>query len=168
MGKIRLGEIRYSGVFDWDAIYKTTTKWLSDRAYRIHEKSYKHKISGPGIEVEWNMDGYRRHTEYVMFSVFVFVHIWDMTTVEIIKDGKKHKMEKGRLSIIIDIEYKTDYSGEFKGPFNEKLKNFLDKKVLGGEREEGFFWWDTLYYEGYRLFNELKKVLNMETATSAY
>jgi hypothetical protein len=167
-GKMRIGEIHYSGVFDWGELYRTVVKWLQDRAYRIHEKSYKHKVGGSGAEIEWNFDGYRKHTEYIMFAVYVFVHSYDTTVVEVIRDGKKQKLEKGRLIITLDAEWKEDYSGQFKGPFNEKMKNFLTQQVLGGDKEEGFLWWDVIWYESYRLFNEMKKVLNMETATSAY
>lgn len=163
----KLGEIKFSGVFDYDQLYRGIYGWFKERFYDVHETAYKHKATSRGPEVEIAFKGERKQTEWIMYKVNVDLHIWDLADVEVVKDGKKQKLNKGRMTIVVNMEAVFDYAKRFEEkPLYIKLYNFLVEKVMWMKLMLGPV--DTLYYEGYTLYTEIKKLLNMETAYSAF
>ena len=165
--KERLAEIKYSGVFDYDSLYKGVYSWFKGRFYDVHETAYKHKATPKGPEVEISFKGERMQSEWIMYKVNVDFHIWDMADVEATNDGKKQKLNKARMTVVITMEAVFDYEKRFEQkPFYIKLYNLLVDKILWMKLMLGPV--DTLYYEAYTLHTEIKKLLNMETAYSAF
>jgi hypothetical protein len=162
-----IGEIKFSGVFDYDKFYRGIHRWFKERLYDFHETTYKHKATARGPEVEISFKGERKQSEWIMYRVNVELHIWDLADVEVAKDGKKQKLNKCRMTVVINMEVVFDYEKRFEEkPLYIQLYNFLIDKVLWMKLMLGPV--DTLYYEAYTLHTEIKKILNMETAYSAF
>ncbi len=165
--KETISEIKFSGVFDYDKFYRGIYSWFKERLYDVHETAYKHKATPKGPEVEISFKGERKQSEWIMYKVSVDLHIWDMTDVEVVKDGKKQKLNKGRMTVVINMEVVFDYEKRFEEkPFYIQLYNLLIDNILWMKLMLGPV--DTLYYEVYTLHTEIKKILNMETAYSAF
>lgn len=161
-----IGEIRYSGEFDYEEVYKTIHNWFSKMKYDITE-TYKHKMTGLGAEVELGIKGNRKLSQFLRYDVEVELKTWNMQDVEKVIDGKKQKINKGRLLIIISWNVVLDYSGKFaESEWSARLFNFIRftlwrKKII-------VLWSGSLIAECYGLHTEIKKVLKMETAYSAW
>jgi len=167
---MKIGEIRYSGVFDFDGLYKLIHGWLNDHCSpngEVIETPYKHKMTGRGAEVELTISGERNQTEFVKYKFSVDIHIWNMTDVEVVKDGKKQKLNKGRFILSVTATCVFDWQKQFEGkPFYIRLFNLLRNTIL--KTYISFMYLGDAYYEAYKLHTEIKKFLGMETAYSAY
>lgn len=162
-----LSEVRYSGVFDYDLLYKTIHRWLKDHFYEVHESPYKHKMTPTGAEVELTITGWRKQTDWVKFIITADTHFWDITDVEVVKEGKKQKLNKGRFWIRFKMTVIFDWQKQFEGKaFYVKLFNLLRNKIMLMQLMLGPV--DDLYYETYRLQAEVKKVLEMDTSYNAF
>ena len=162
----RLGEIRYSGEFNYEALYLAVYNWFKNRRFEVNE-TYKHKMTSTGAEVELTFKGNKKITEFIKHNIECEIKIWGLADFEAVRHGKKQKLNKGRILITILYELELDYSSQFdKSEFTQRLFNlirftFLRKKIvidLGGRTVA----------EAYLLHTEIKKQLGMETAYSAY
>jgi hypothetical protein len=159
--------IRYSGIFDFDKLYKNMVDWFKDKDYDFYEKNYKFKpvVHGKEIEIEWEAE--KKVTEYYLFEIDVSFHFWDFQTVEVIENGKKKKLTKARMQIIIKGAYRLDYTGRWGNtPFNEWLRGFFHKYII--KRKIMFLMWNTLYYEVYKLHALVKDQIDAQTNYNAY
>ena len=164
---VKVGEIKYSGVFDYDKLYKGVHDWFSKRKYDFQESTYKHKPGKAGPEIEISFKGERKETGWIMYKISVDFHIWDLTDVEVTKEGKKQKLNKGRMTILLQMEVVFDYEKRFEDkPFYIRLYNLIVDKVMYLRLMMGPV--DSLYYETTNLQTEIKLLLDMETAYSAY
>tara|TARA_Y100000034_G_scaffold133517_1_gene199185 strand:+ start:325 stop:873 length:549 start_codon:yes stop_codon:yes gene_type:complete len=160
--------IRYVGIFDFDGLYKAMVGWLKARRYWFHEDTYKHKPGGPfgrELEIKWKAE--KNVTEFYMNTIGVFFHIWDLSDVEVIKDGKKKKLQKARMEIHIDSDLVLEYQDKWaKNKFTSALFDFYRKYVI--KREIDSLWWDTTYYRMMKFQAFIKGYLNMHAKGNEY
>lgn len=169
LGSMSGGTIRYQGLFDFDGLYLAAVDWCKSHRYYFHELDLKHKVPSPlGAEQEiwWRMDA--NITEFVKFDIAVEIHMWEMTEVEVIKDGKKKVLTNARIQIDLTGQYKTDYQGKFSkgGKFQVWMGKILTNYVWKKELTTGYG--DMLYYRMWNLHTLFKKYLDMQTAWNEY
>ena len=160
--------IKYDGIFDWEGLYHLIYRWFVSRNYYFEETSIKHKTPSPlGAEVKMEMSGWRKTTPYVKEWVTIFFIFYDMREVEVIKDGKKKKLTKGKVIMEIHGYVETDWQNRWgTTQFGQYLKEFYDKFFIKKDLEN--IWWDRLYYIMYKLHTEIKTFLDMEAKENAY
>ena len=162
-----VSNIRFKGVFDYDGLMQMVYDWMNNRRFKIIEKVYKHKGGSSGWELERELEGSRKVTDYIKYVITVAVHAWDAKEVEVIKDGKKMKMHKGRLEVKMSIGIELDYAARWESSeAMEKVRNFFHNVII--KKEIAFKHADPLYYSMLALHTDIKKFLGMEGATSAY
>ncbi len=102
-----------------------------------------------------------------MFQLLPEIWLWEAKPVEIIKEGKKKILTEARMKIVINGGYILDYDGDFeKSEGLKKIEKFLNNKILYHENLLKYF--DYLDYYLYDFMTDVKKFLEMETATNAY
>ena len=159
--------IKYDGVYDWPGLYALIHHWLHERGYETHDKTYKHTAGTIGAEEEHIIIGEKKETEYVQFIMTIDMKAWGVHTVEVIKDGRKHKLQKAVLRIIITPQVNYDYQGKFEqSKFLEKVRNFYHTHVLIDEADALIE--DKLYYISYKLHTALKEFLGMTSSEDAF
>lgn len=161
--------IRYNGVFDFEGLYRMIHAWLINKRFEFHENRYKDKVFSPfgnELEIEWVAE--KKVTEFVKEYITVYFHLWDFSEVDIIKDGKKHKMTKSRMEIKLDAKLELDYNQKFaKGnAFIKNLGKFYLNKVIYWEWRIKYA--DALTYNMYDLHHKIKKYLELYSSTNAY
>lgn len=161
MGEHPIARIIYKGIFDFDGLYKFILNWFKDREYYLEQKDYTHKIPTIfGKEEEFKLNGWRKVTSYYKFVVDVYIHLWDISSVEIIENGKKIKRQKGRAMIEFSGNIETDYVGlwkKSKGAF--ELKKFLDRFIFRKHMTEE--WSAKLYLSVLNLHARVKEYMDM-------
>lgn len=160
--------IKYSGILDYNGFLKTLRNWIASQGYEFHEKSLKHKVPSPaGAEEEFVWWGWRKVNSYVKFHVDVFIHVWDLHDVEVVREGKKQKLQHARIHMEMSGRCELDWSSRFGGSrFLQELADFYDKYIVRQDIEN--IWTDQLYYRIYKLHLLAKQYLNFETKVSAY
>ncbi len=160
--------IRYSGLFDFEGLYNVMVNWLKSRGYWFHEHTYKHKVPSPyGAEQEIGWKGEKEVTDYYKFIITVSFHLWDMTEVDVEKEGEKKKLTNARMEIILRCAVEIDYEKRFaKSPFWKFVSDWYHKYVMRRTIEN--VWVDTVYHRLYNLQNVIKEYLDMEAKGNEY
>jgi len=176
MGSIPLPKqiILFRGYMDLRKIYKFIFDWLKRRSYETYETKYRRKKA----EIELTVMGERKVNEYIKDIIIVDMHLYgdgpgpsSVDEVEVVKDGVKRKMIKGRMHLtingIVETGYKNIYGKSmWNTPFLQKLQRFLETGVLKQELDLKYV--DPLYYEVLEFFEALKKEFEMDGIGSFY
>jgi len=161
-----IGEIKFSGEFNYEALYLAVYEWFKKRGFDVNE-TYKHKATGTGADVELTFKGDKKITEFLKHKIECEIKMRNLADVEVVRNGKKQKINKGRMNITISYTLVLDYNSRFdKSEFTQRMFNmirftFLRKKIVVD-------WGGKIVAEAYLLHTEIKKQLGMETAYSAY
>ena len=159
--------LRYKGTFDYDGFTNMILKWLYDHGYKVTEGKHKHKMSCPhGFEIEWNINGERRISDFIKYSVDFKMHLWDAHEVDAVKGGKKIKLWNARMEVKSSFKVILDYQDKWDTPFKAKLLYFLAEYVL--KKEIIVKHADHLYYKVYKVHNMMTKFLGMEARETAF
>jgi len=149
--------IRYTGMFDYDALYNSILGWYKAKGFARHEKKYVHK--GKELEFEWY--GFKEVTKYVRYEITVEMFVWEFGKLEAIVDGQKKIMNKGRLQLVIKGKYILDYKGQWEtGGFVKFLRDIYHKYLI--QTYIIFEVHTPLYKLLYDFYDTIRKVLGME------
>jgi len=158
--------IRYSGLFDFEALYAAVIDWAKNEGYMWHEKTFKHKVpkpSGAEQELEWELT--KKVTDYLEFKVSFRVHIWDLKEIEVQTERGKNKLSQARILIVMNGYLNTDWKKKFsKNPFNKVLGKWYDKMYY---HQIGNYA-DSLAYRMLSLQAIIKKYFNLQTKKNVY
>jgi len=159
--------IRYSGLFDFDTLYAAIIDWFKNYGYIWYEETYKHKVPSPkGAELEWYWYGEKEITDYVKYVIHLFPHAWEITELEVTKDGKKKILYNGRIEIVLQGEFITDWQKKWgKSKFSQFLGRAYEKMM---RRDLESIYIDNLYYRIWNLHAVIKKFFDMQTKWHEY
>ena len=151
-------QLNYKGIFDIDTIYRMLREFFESRGFEYHEYNYKSKEPAVG-ELELYWQAWRNDSEFLRVWFNVYVHFENMEPVEVIKDGVKKRMVRGRLRMRFYPFFELDYEERFeKSKFLETIRDFyidniVKKKIqVYGDKEE---------YEFFKFIEKFKKELGM-------
>lgn len=162
-----ISQLRYKGIFDFEQLYRIMRAWFSEREYDFFEKKYKDKdkIMGHEIEVDWHAE--REINEFCQNHIRIFFHGWDMNEIDVVKDGKKKKVFKGRMLITFSAHLEMDYQNLWeKTAFHRFLRTFYIKNIIWHEIDD--IWSDKLWYEANKIQQLAKQYLEMESHSDVY
>lgn len=160
--------IQFTGIFDLDGLYKATVGWIKSRRYWFHEDVYKHKPGGPfgkELEIKWRAD--KKLNDFYSTGLDVKWHIWDLKDVEVIKNGKKVKLQKARVEIKLDTWLQLEHQKKWgQNKFTKALYEFFENYII--KKEWSSIWWDTSYYRLMKFQAFIKNYLDMQTKGNEY
>ncbi len=152
-------KISYKGIFDLKELYEHLYKWLEWHRFDIEEKKYKEKVKAPekDIEIEWAAS--KDFDEYSKMVIKVKWKASGISEVEVAKDDKKVKMNKGDIEISVSATLVTDKDDAWEvKPVLKFLKGFYEKYLYGSTidvlKKKA---WDS----GWNFYNEAKAFLNL-------
>jgi len=130
--------IKSAGIFNFPEFYRFCHEWLSDEAQlTVAEDKYVEKLEGEAkfIDIEWT--AFRKVTDYFKFEIKIKFKIIAMTSIEIQRNGKKEKTNKGSVQIKLIGNLIRDYDGKFeKTGFNKFLRSIYEKWVIPSRIKE--------------------------------
>lgn len=159
--------INYKGIFNFIGLYKMMVRWLKSRKFEFHEKLYKERP--PEILLQWLAE--RKVSGYLKHIINIDIHILDAEEIEVVQNGVRKKMMKGRMRIRLEMELLPDYPDiynerKWNTNFQRILVDFFNKHII--RRELELTHWDVLYYEMLKLHAAIKDHLHMEARGHAY
>ncbi|MEM4260052.1 MAG: hypothetical protein QXG00_02345 [Candidatus Woesearchaeota archaeon] len=159
--------IRYSGLFDFDGLYKLIRNWFDEKRYEVQEKRYKDKPWSPmGSELEIDLEADIKETEYIRKYLIMKIQIFEKHEKEVIENTKKKKMTEARIQFFLEGKVVLDYTGSFKSKSSKLFQKFLHKYIL--KNEIGLKYVNPFYYEIFELGEKIKEFLGMETKEGGY
>ena len=95
------GKLKHKGVFDFKDFYKFTYNWLSEEEYTVAEKKYSEEITGDSklVEIEW--EAKKKVSDYFRFVLKIAWRVLGLKDVEVVREGKKEKINSGTVEIKI-------------------------------------------------------------------
>ena len=129
--KIYEQKVNYTGPFDFKNVYNFLYTMLIDTGYQVEEKAYKEKSIGGAKEIEIVWQAKRKISDYFRFQINIGWRILGMKDVEVMKDGKRVKMNEGNPEIKFQAFLERDYENKWEGTALFRfLRGVYDKFVV--------------------------------------
>lgn len=162
-----MNRIRYKGAFDLDGLYRVMRSWYEERKYHFFEKRYKEKTKPLGNEIEITWEGERALNDYVMNKVHVFMHLWDINAVEVVKNGKKKRLTRARMLIDVRAELVFDYMNQWEDtPVKRMWRTFYNYFLMREDIKTVYG--DKLWYNAQKMQQRIKQFLDMESHSDIF
>jgi len=130
-------KLKKKGYWDYRELYNFCFEWLKEEGYRVKEKEYVEKLSGAGKEIILKWEASRRITDYFNNIIEVKWHILGMSDAEVEEDGKKVKMNKGEVAIVVRASLERDYENRWEDrPLWKFLRSVYEKYIIRVTMEE--------------------------------
>ncbi len=155
--------LRYKGIFDINDAYRIIHDWLISKGYEVHESKYKSiSLQTGGVEKTFDWQAYRKMTEFIMIWIHLHFQFQDIMEVEVVKNNKKVKLQKGL--VMVRIEHALEYD------FSERMgKTKLDATIVKfmttimWKKKIDTLWEDKLRFKCYELMNVVKETFEFMT-----
>ena len=151
--------IKRTGVFDLKHLYTMIYNHLADLGYHMNEKSYSEKGGKYGKEVRFFWNPYKKVTDYFRFDLDLKFLIVNLKEMEIVREGKKIRMNTGGIDIKITGYLSTDWKKKWDSSwFNNMLRKIYDDYIIRARIDE---YEDKVVYEMDELTQKIKDYLSM-------
>jgi len=110
-------KLDHAGIFNFSELYTFMHMWLKDNLYGVNEEKYSEKVSGAARDISFEWKATRKMSDYFKIEHTIKVEIAGLTEVEVEIDGKKKKMNRGKIAM------------EIKGVLIKDPKNTWDETV---------------------------------------
>lgn len=130
-------KVTHSGVFSFPDFYKYAHTWLKDEDYGVSEEKYSEKVSGNtrDIAIEWKVT--KQISDYLKTGWKVEFDVEGLTDVEVEIDGKKKKMNKGKVTLEIKAAIFKDPESKWESsPFNRFIRGVYNKYIIPKRLED--------------------------------
>ncbi|OIO40258.1 hypothetical protein AUJ10_03725 [Candidatus Pacearchaeota archaeon CG1_02_31_27] len=130
-------KVKYGGIFDFKDAYTFLSNWFIDEDYVLEEEKYTEKVgeSGKYVEVKWN--AWKKISDYFKFEIKVKWEIFNMTTVEIEKGGKKIKLNKGGNEVDFKGYLVRDWENKWETtPWKKFMRSVYDRFIIRARLED--------------------------------
>ena len=101
--------ISYEGLFSMKEVLSIINEWMSDKVYNPLDKKHNESVKADGRTVEIEMSPYKKVTDYAKNVVWIRLIGSELKDVVIDVDGKKKRLNQGKLQIVFDGYLETDY-----------------------------------------------------------
>lgn len=124
-------KVENTGLFDFSGLYSYAYGWFKYEEYVVVEDEYTEKVSGNEREAVIKWSAWKTITDYFKLEIKVKFEIRNMTEVEVEIDGKKKKMNKGRVITEIKGSLVRDPESGWEGkPWYKFFRETYDKYII--------------------------------------
>ena len=123
--------LSYEGVFKVQDLYKMIDTWLREKGYDKREKKMAEKVAPDGKFIEWEMEPWKKITDYAKIVIKLRILMSDIKEVDIDIDNTKVRMNQGKADFVFDGFMETDYENRWESkPLFYFLRTLFDKFVF--------------------------------------
>tara|TARA_Y100000310_G_C20662180_1_gene805384 strand:+ start:264 stop:809 length:546 start_codon:yes stop_codon:yes gene_type:complete len=165
MGHIKIivdhEKIDYKGPMNCSELFRLIPNFVMERGFDFRtDKDFEHHTE-TGTQIEWQASPWKimAGAEYARHMIKIRILAKDLKKVDVIKDGKKSKLDTGELSVTIDGFIETDIDGRWEQkPFFLFLRTIYDNFIykIYTERFES-----RLVHDINQLSHAIKQYLNV-------
>jgi len=151
--------ITYEGFFSFADLIKLLSEWCSTKGYWMQEKSATETVKSDGKYIEYKITPSKKVSDYAKFALSIRMIGSGLKEKEIEKDRHKQILSEGKIQIVLDGFFETDYEGNWESkPVYYVIRILWDKYIykpfLSGFRND-------LKQDVMQLKQELKAFLNL-------
>ena len=152
-------KVENSGLCDFKGFYSYAHSWLKEENFDVEEEKYSESIAGNARNINFEWKAAKTLSDYFKHEIKLKFAVRDLTDVEVEIDGKKKKMNKGKIlveikgTLIRDPESKWDIT-----PWYRFLRDTYNKYIVPGRVQSHK---DNLISDVITLKEELKAYLEL-------
>ena len=129
-------KVEHSGYFDFKGFYSFAHSWLKEENYDVEEEKYSETVSANSKSINFEWKATKTLSDYFKNEIKMRFEVRDLTDVEVEIEGKKKKMNKGKISLEIkgnlirDPQSKWDIT-----PWYRLLRDAYNKYIIASRVE---------------------------------
>ena len=102
-------KIDYSGPFDASDLFRMIENFVFERGFdKKQDKDFEQNTSN-GKFIEWQISPWKKITDYIRYIIKIRMLGYDIVHTNAVVNGKKTKVDSGRVIIVIDGFMEYDY-----------------------------------------------------------
>ena len=125
-------KLEHSGLFNFSDLYTYMHTWLKSNLYGVNEERYSEKVSGAARDISFGWKATKKVSDYFKIEDTIKVDVNGLTEVEVEIDGKKKKMNKGKITIeitgVLIKDQKNTWDETY--PVYKFLREVYDKYII--------------------------------------
>jgi hypothetical protein len=122
--------LSYEGLFSVKELYKMVDYFFKEKGYDKREIQNLEKVEKDHKYIEMELQPYKKITDYVKLLIRIRLRMFNIKEVEVEKDGKKLKLNKGKMAATFDGFILTDYEQRWEGkPMYQFVRTVFDKFI---------------------------------------
>lgn len=163
MGHVKIivdhDKIDYSGPLNLNSLLKMIELFLFERGFEKKQDKDFEQNTPNGKSIEWEISPWKWASDYARYIIRIRLIGYDMLKADSINNGKKIKVDNGRIIIVIDgfVEYDLQTRWENK-PILHFLRAIYDNFIFKAYTER---FEQTLVNDINHLHNQIEKFLNL-------
>ncbi len=135
MGNLKIivdhDKIDYSGPHNTSDLFKLIEHFVFERGFDKKQDKDFEQNTEKGKFIEWQVSPWKKITDYVRYIIKVRVLCYDLVKADMMFNGKKTKVDNGRVLIIIDGYVEYDYDAKWDDrPFLLFIRTIYDYFVF--------------------------------------
>ncbi|MBS3066957.1 hypothetical protein J4205_03960 [Candidatus Pacearchaeota archaeon] len=135
--KIISEKVKRSGIFNFKEVYQFVYRWFVDEGYDVEEQKYVETVTGDSKDIEIKWVATKKVSDYFKNEVKSEWRILGMVDVEVEREGKKMKANKGSFEVKFSGTLIKDYEGSWeKAPMMKFLRGVYDRYVIEARVKE--------------------------------
>ena len=152
-------KIEYSGPFDANSLFRMIDNFVFERGFdKKQEKDFEHNTTN-GKFIEWQISPWKKITDYIQYIIKVRVLCYDLQKADIKQNGKKTKIDSGRVIIVIDGFMAYDYDNYWdRHPMLFFIRTIYDYFVFKAYTER---FEQRLVHDINHMYHNIEKFFNM-------
>ena len=124
-------KIDYSGPFNANDLFRMIENFVFERGFDKKQDKDFEQNTEHGKFIEWQISPWKKITDYIRYIIKVRVLGYDIVKIDSVNDGKKTKVDNGRVVIVIDGFMEYDYDNKWDDrPFLFFLRTIYDYFVF--------------------------------------
>ena len=122
--------LTYEGLFDLHELYTLINQWLKDKGFDLREQRNQEQVRQSGKFIEVEMLPWKKITDYARHVIRLNIRVLSMKDAVVEEDGKRVKLNKGMIKLVMDGYLDTDYEDRWESkPFYFFIRTLFDKFV---------------------------------------
>ena len=152
-------KIDYSGPFSINELVRLIEHFLWERGFdKQHEKDFEINTQS-GKNIEWQISPWKKITDYMQYIIKIRVLGHDIMKTDLMVDGRKTKVDNGKVSVVIDGFVQYDYDNYWDDrPFLYFIRVIYDYFVFKAYSEN---FEQRLVHDANHLYDQIEKFFNM-------
>ncbi len=125
-------KLDHTGIFSFSELYSFMHTWLKDNLYGVNEEKYGEKVSGAARDISFEWKATRDLSDYFRIEHTIRIDVTGLTEVEVEIDGKKKRMNKGKIAMEIKGVLIKDPKNTWDetSPIYKFLREVYDKYII--------------------------------------
>ena len=123
--------VNYDGLFSAKEVLDIVMTWIKDKGYWPVDKKHTESVKADGRYIEVEMWPYKKVTDYAKNIIVIRIVCSDLKDVVVEIDGRKKKLNQGKLQVVFDAYLETDYEHKWETkPVFYFLRTVFEKYVF--------------------------------------